>query len=196
MINLFNLILNIYWQISHILAGGLASLYPYTKRDDQCKVENYSGITLLSAFCKLLTSIVNNRLYIVHDRKRIRTRRLQKNVWHSWLHLYFNNDYWQVMENLSHRKRNLLFSCFVDLGKLSTVYPARSYSINWEKQVFLHVLISMYLNDISAVKIIDNKWTQSFPCHSGVNQGTCYHPLSLTFNIELIYLTYWSLQRV
>ena len=38
-------------------------MYPYTKRDDQCKVENYIGITLLSAFCKLLTSILNNRLY-------------------------------------------------------------------------------------------------------------------------------------
>ena len=61
--NLFSRILNIYWQISHILAGVLATLYPYTKRDDQCKVENYSGITLLSAFCKLLTSILNNRLY-------------------------------------------------------------------------------------------------------------------------------------
>ena len=115
--NLFSRILNIYWQISHILAGVLASLYPYTKIDDQRKVENYSGITLFSEFRKLLTSILNNRSHSYMIEKRIsknRRRWLQKNAWHSWLHLYFNNDYWQEMENLSHRK-NETFSFYASL---------------------------------------------------------------------------------
>ena len=35
---------------------------------------------------------------------------------------------------------------------------------------FLDVLISMYLNDKSAVKI-DNKLTEAFSCFAGVKQG-------------------------
>ena len=36
---------------------------PIHKKDDRSKVENYRGITLLSALGKLFTSILNNRLY-------------------------------------------------------------------------------------------------------------------------------------
>ena len=71
------------------------------------------------------------------------------------------------------KKRNLLFSCkSMILKKLSIVYPDRSYSTNWEKKVFkdFSALISVYLNNKSAIKI-DNKLTQSFPCHFEVKQG-------------------------
>ena len=76
------------------------------------------------------------------------------------------------------KKRNLLFSCkSLILKKLSIVYPDRSYSTNWEKKVFngFSVLISMYSNDKSEVKI-DNKLIQSFPCHFEVEQGCMLSP--------------------
>ena len=76
------------------------------------------------------------------------------------------------------KRRNILFSCkLLILKKLSIVYPDRSYSTNWEKKVFkgFSVLISMYSNDKSAVKI-DNKLTQSFPCHFEVEQGWMLSP--------------------
>ena len=38
-------------------------IVPIQKKDDRSKVENYRGITLLSALGKLFTSILNNRLY-------------------------------------------------------------------------------------------------------------------------------------
>ena len=41
-------------------------IVPIHKKDDRSKVENYRGITLLSALGKLFTSILNNRLYVLH----------------------------------------------------------------------------------------------------------------------------------
>ena len=60
LVNLFNRILDtgIYpalWSFGLIV--------PIHKKDDRSKVENYRGITLLSALGKLFTSILTNRLY-------------------------------------------------------------------------------------------------------------------------------------
>ena len=38
-------------------------IVPIHKKDDRSKVENYRGITLLSALGKIFTSILNNRLH-------------------------------------------------------------------------------------------------------------------------------------
>ena len=46
---------------------------------------------------------------------------------------------------------------------------------------FLEVLISVYANDKSAVKI-DNKLTQFFTCHSGVKQGFMLSPALFNFS--------------
>ena len=60
LVNLFNRILDtgkypVLWSFGLIV--------PIHKKDDRSKVENYRGITLLSALGKLFTSILNNRLY-------------------------------------------------------------------------------------------------------------------------------------
>ena len=58
LVNLFNRILDTgkypaLWSFGFIV--------PFHKKDDRSKVENYRGITLLSALGKLFTSILNNR---------------------------------------------------------------------------------------------------------------------------------------
>ena len=55
LVNLFNRILD--------TGKYPAFIVPIHKKDDRSKVENYRGITLLSALGKLFTSILNNRLY-------------------------------------------------------------------------------------------------------------------------------------
>ena len=68
------------------------------------------------------------------------------------------------------KHRNLLFSCFVDFRKAFDCIPRQKLFDKLRKEGvqgrFLDVLISMYSNDKSAVKI-DNKLTQSFTCHAG-----------------------------
>ena len=84
------------------------------------------------------------------------------------------------------RQRNLLFSCFVDFSKAFDSVPRnklfdklRTVGI---KGHFLEVLMPMYSNDKSAVKI-ENKMTQTCLRHNGVKQGCM--PSPTLFNIYL-----------
>ena len=54
------------------------------------------------------------------------------------LRLYFINAHWQVCKIHISLRKNETFSSHAPLivEKLSTIYLARSYSINWEKKVF------------------------------------------------------------
>ena len=81
LVNLFNQILDtgkypVLWSFGLIV--------PIHKKDDRSKVENYRGITLLSALGKLFTSILNNvRLHGSKRNFESRTRWFQKNARHS-----------------------------------------------------------------------------------------------------------------
>ena len=59
LVNLFNWILDT-GKYPTLWSFGL--IVPIHKKDDWSKVENYPGITLLSALGKIFTSILNNRL--------------------------------------------------------------------------------------------------------------------------------------
>ena len=78
----------------------------------------------------------------------------------------------KYMKSKPQKHRNLLFSYFVDFRKAFDCIPRQKQSDKLRKEGvqgrFLDVLISMYSNDKSAVKN-DNKLTQSFTCHAGVN---------------------------
>ena len=80
----------------------------------------------------------------------------------------------EYVKSKPQKKQNLLFSCFVDFIKAFDRIPRQKLFDKLRKegiqQRLKQVLISMYSNDKSAVKI-DNKLTQFFPCHSGVKQG-------------------------
>ena len=69
------------------------------------------------------------------------------------------------------KQRNLLFSCFVHFRKAFDCIPRQKLFDKLRKEGvqgrFLDVLISMYLNDKSAVKI-DNKLTEALICFAGV----------------------------
>ena len=60
LVNVFNRILGTCKYPALWSFGLIVSIH---KKDDRSKVENYRGITLLSALGKLFTSILNNRLY-------------------------------------------------------------------------------------------------------------------------------------
>ena len=74
------------------------------------------------------------------------------------------------MKSKPQKHRNLLFSRFVDFRKALDCIPRQKLSDKLRKEGvqgrFLDVLISMYSNDKSAVKI-DNKLTESFPVMPG-----------------------------
>ena len=85
------------------------------------------------------------------------------------------------------KHRNLLFSCFVDFRKAFDCIPRQKlFDILRKEGVqgrFLDVLISMYSNDKSAVKI-DNKLTEFFTCHDGVKQGCMLSPTLFNFHLS------------
>ena len=74
---------------------------------------------------------------------------------------------------------NFLFSSFVDFRKAFDCIPRtklfdklRTLGVNGR---FLEVLMPMYSNDKSAVKI-ENKITRTFPCHNSVKKGCMLSP--------------------
>ena len=77
------------------------------------------------------------------------------------------------------KHRNLLFSCFVDFRKAFDCIPRQKLVDKLRKEAvhrsFLDVLISMYSNDKSAVKI-DDKLSQSCTCKE---KDPCCHLLFL-----------------
>ena len=79
----------------------------------------------------------------------------------------------KYVKSKSQGRRNLLFSCVVDFSKAFDHVP-RNKLFDKNRTVgikghFLEVLMFMYSNDKSAVKI-ENKITQTFLCHNGVKQ--------------------------
>ena len=77
LVNLFNRILDTGKYPTLWSFGLIVSIH---KKDDRSKVENYRGITLLSALGKLFTSILNNRLYDYIVQKGILKIKLNKVV--------------------------------------------------------------------------------------------------------------------
>ena len=84
------------------------------------------------------------------------------------------------------KRRNLLFSCFVDFRKAFDRIPRQKLFEKLRKEGikgrFLEIVMSMYSKDKSAVKI-NNKMTEAFPCYTGVKQGCMLSPTP--FNLYL-----------
>ena len=186
LITLFNRILS---TGKYPLIWSFGLIVPVHKKDDPSKVENYRGITLLSSLSKLFTTILNNRLYDYATKKGILKdeqggfRKMHGTVDSLFILKMLIDKY---VKSKPQRQRNLLFSCFVDFSKAFDTVPRkklfdklRTVGINGH---FLEVLMSMYSNDKSAVKI-ENKITETFPCHIGVKQGCMLSPT--LFNIYL-----------
>ena len=151
LVNLFNRILDTGKQYPTLWSFGL--IVPLHKKDDRSKVENYRGITLLSALGKLFTSILNNRLYDYMVQKGILKaeqggfRKMHDTV-DSIFTLKMPVD--KYVKSKLRKHQNLLFSCFVDFRKACDCIPRQKLFDKLRKEGvqgrFLDVLISMYSN--------------------------------------------------
>ena len=116
------------------------------------------------------------------------------------LRLYFKNAHWQVCKiHISLSKNETLSShASLILEKLSIIYLARSYSINWEKKVFKG---ASYKYRFLCTRTINRRsnWQEINPILSLLLRVKArlhrYHLGSLTVILG-IYLIYWILQRV
>ena len=126
---------------------------------------------MLSALCKIITSILNNRLYDYMVQKGIlkaeqRGFRKMHGTVDSIFTLKTLID--KYVKSKQQKDQNLLFSCFVDFRKAFDCIPRQKLVDKLRKEAvhrsFLDVLISMYSNDKSAVKI-DDKSMVAHVCH-------------------------------
>ena len=78
---------------------------------------------------------------------------------------------YKYVKSRPQKHQNFLFSCFFDFRKAFDCIPRQNLFHKLRNESvqgrFLDVLISMYLNDKSAVKI-DNKLTEAFTCFARV----------------------------
>ena len=101
-------------------------IVPIHKKDDRAKVQNYRGITLLSALGKIFISILNNRLYYYMVQKGIlkaekRGFRKMRGTVDSIFTLKTLID--KYVKTTKQKHQNLLFSCFVHFRKAIDCIP-------------------------------------------------------------------------
>ena len=99
------------------------------KKDDRSKAENYRGITLLSALGKLFTSILNDRLYHYMTKKgilKVEQGGFKKR--HGTVDSIFTLKTLidSFVKSEPQKRRNLLFSYFVDFRKALIAYPGKN----------------------------------------------------------------------
>ena len=168
---------------------GIGLITPIHKKGDKSNIENYRGITLLSTLSKLFTSILNQRLNdFLTKRNILKKEQLGFRKDHSTTDCIFilKGMIDKFVKSKPKKKKNLLFTCFVDFRKAFDCIP-RKKLFEKIKQAgidgnFYSILHSMYLNDYSAVKQ-DGLCTETFKCHSGVKQGCMLSPT--LFNLFL-----------
>ena len=168
-------------------------IIPIHKKGDKSNVENYRGITLLSSLSKLFTSILNQRLYeYLLDQKILKTEQFGFRKGYSTIDSIFTLKSLvdKHVKSKPNKKRNLLFTCFVDFSKAFDRIPREKLFVKI-KQIgitgrFYSILHSMYSNDLSAVKQ-DYACTESFRCYTGVKQGCMLSPT--LFNLFISDLT-------
>ena len=167
LVNLFNRILDT-GKYPALWSFGL--IIPIHKKDDRSKVENYRGITLLSAQGKIFTSILNNRLHeYVVQKGILKAEQCGFRKMHGTVDSIFTLKTLidKYVKSKPQKHRNLLFPCFVDFRKAFDCIPRQKLVDKLNKEGvhgrFLDVLIFMYSTDKSEVKI-DDKLTQSFTC--------------------------------
>ena len=166
---MFNRILDIGKNPALWSFGLIVPIHKKSKKDDPSKVENYRGITLLSALGKLFTSVLNNLLYDYMVQKGIfKAERGGFRKMHGTVDSIFTlkmlTDKYVKSKPQKHRNSDTLSKCFVDFrNAFDCIRPRQKLFDQLRKEGvqgrFLNVLISVYSNDKSAVNI-DNKLTQ------------------------------------
>ena len=163
----------------------ISMINPLHKSGSKMDPDNYRGISLLSCFSKFFCSIIN---------LRITNFAIEKNIFSSSqlgflagcrtadAHLILHN----LIESYCKKKRQHIFSCFVDFKKAFDSIPRhilfKKLLDNKINGKVYDVLVNMYSNDVACVKIADSI-TPSFIANQGVKQGCILSPT--LFNIFL-----------
>ena len=173
---------------------GVGSICPiYKGKGNKDNVDNYRGITLLSCFGKLFTSIINKRLYTFLDKNKLlgwEQGGFRQNSGtvdmifslHCLLDIYLQN-------------KKKLFCTFVDYRK---AFDYVQRNILWERLIkngiggnVLKVIKDLYIKAKSCVSNNGQKPTTFFYSNVGVKQGENLSPVlfSLFLNDLKSYMT-------
>ena len=181
-IKLFNSILS---NNKMIPSWSIGMITPIHKKGSKNDPENYRGISLLSCFGKLFTTLLYNRLLTFATKNNIISNNqlgFLPNNRTSDAHLIIHN----TIQKHCHKNKGNIYSCFIDFSKAFDTIPRDTllkkllkYGINGK---FFNILKHMYINDKACIKI-GNKITEAFSINQGVRQGCIISPL--LFNIFL-----------
>ena len=174
-VKLFNIILD-----TGIIPSdwSLGVIIPIHKKGDKANPDNYRGITLLSCFGKLFTSVLNNRLY----------KFLEQNELLSEVQAGFRKGYstaeqvfnLKCLIDLTLESKKKLYCGFVDFKKaFDTVWRAglwvKLINTNITGKCY-NVIYNLYKQTKSCVAINGQK-SEFFNCVIGVRQGENLSPL-------------------
>ena len=152
-------------------------IVPLHKKGSLNDVNNYRGITLLSALGKLFTRVLNNRLtdwaekYSVYIESQAGFRS----------NMGTSDNIFALHGLITHmlNSKQQLFCAFVDFSKAFDYVTRENL---WSKLIklgirgkILNIIRSIYENVKSRVKYM-NKLSNSFECKLGVRQGECLSP--------------------
>ena len=182
LVKLFN---EIFRRNQKIDLWSIALITPIFKSGVKTNPGNYRGISVLSCFGKLYTSVLNQRLLkFVLDKNILSEQQLGFVAGNrtSDAHLILHN----LIQHYCHKKGQKIFSCFVDFQKAFDSVPRntlfKKLSNVGINGIFFNNLKTLYNNDICRVKLV-NGLTKAFHANQGVKQGCIFSPL--LFNLYL-----------
>ncbi len=173
---LFNHVLHSGEIPSSWLVGKIVPLYK--EKGDSTKAENYRGISLLSCFGKMFTSLLNTRLTAFIDDNNILSENQAgfRRSYSTIDHIFLLN----TVISMFHARRKKLFCAFVDLRRaFDSIWRVGL----WEKLVnsgikgkVLRIVVNMY-KDIKSCVFAQGQTSEYFGCYKGVRQGENLSPL-------------------
>ena len=162
-----------------------ALLIPIFKKRGREELNNYRGISILSATSKLFCTILNERLttWAIKENK-IASGQLgfMKGNRTSDAHIIINN----LVSYYCHKRLKKFYACFVDLEKAFDKLP-RDLLLQKLRHIgvsgnFLNILNTMYTNDYVKVRV-GNRMTKAISVNQGLRQGCVLSPI--LFNLFL-----------
>ena len=175
--NLFNKLFN---TGTFPLRWAAAIIVPLYKKGDRDLADNYRGISLLSITSKLLTSILNTRLYKwAEDNNKINDEQAGfRRNYSTTDHIYTLHSI--ISNNLYGRRRCKTYVAFIDFKKaFDTVNRHTLWQILHKRGVSTKMLsqIKAIYKTVTAVVRHGSEYTREIICPLGVKQGCLLSPL-------------------